>query len=136
MKTLLLFLALFACVFARADSSKAIAETNLKSAVAAWFQAETRIDQTASMTTVSAVIDGKINAKERASLRATWPQYSGQWRAGLLKLAKSGTDSPQDLTILADMRAAHRALEDSEKDRAKFDEALRRLKDLRVRVGG
>ena len=131
MKTLL-FIALLFCSIVPLAPAQAAPAGDLKSAVAAWFEAEQQVGLV--KVKLTDIIDGKMRERAAKDIREEWPKFSTTWQGQLIGFVPHAKDTSNDRTILAAMRGAHRALEEAKTDKAKIDQALRRLKELHARV--
>ena len=137
MKTLALLPLLFALLCSVASAA------DLKTEVAAWFGAENKVGATfedksvPNSFTLAQVADGKVHPVLWKYVRDTpahWTKFTSGWSQGLIDAAKSAKDTPVDRTLLSDMRRVHDAIQEASTDRAKADEAVRRMADLKRRV--
>lgn len=126
------FIALVVFALAASFSFAQAAPADLKSAVAAWFDAEQQIGFV--RVKMTDVVDGKMRERAAKDIREEWPKFATAWQGQLIGFVVHAKDTPGDRTILASMRAAHRALEEAKTDKAKVDQALRRLGELRLMV--
>lgn len=145
MKTLI---SLLTFAFLIVSPAHAQQPADLKSSVATWFTTDQSAagftaatkdglrDKTVpSKFKIGDLADGKAHSAISRYVRGDgWAKFATTWQGQLVGLAKNAKDTPEDRTLLAALREAHKALEEAKTDKAKVDTALRKLADLRARA--